>query len=103
MYACSSTINHYSKSFFNYLPQPPATPAQPIDTSRGVIPEGARGVGQPPNFWPTTLFSGFSHTTDRKVPSEVVLLGSFSTELVRSYVSHMVMSDKAAIFQFKSQ
>ena len=30
----------------------------------------------PPNFWPTTLFSGFSHTTDRKVPSEVVLMGS---------------------------
>ena len=31
----------------------------------------------PPNFWPTTFFSGFSHTTDRKVPSEVVLKGSF--------------------------
>ena len=31
----------------------------------------------PPNFWPTTLFSGFSHITDRKVPSEVVLMGSF--------------------------
>ena len=34
----------------------------------------------PPNFWPTTLFSGFSgfsHTTDRKVPSEVVLMDSF--------------------------
>ena len=27
----------------------------------------------PPNFWTTTLFSGFSHNTDRKVPSEVVL------------------------------
>ena len=36
---------------------------------------GARG--EPPNFWPTTLFSGISHTTDRKVPSEVVLMGSF--------------------------
>ena len=39
---------------------------------------GAGGGGLwPPNFWPTTLFSGFSHTTDRKVPSEVVLMGSF--------------------------
>ena len=44
--------------------------------TQGVIPGGAGGP-QPPNFWPTTLFSGFSHTTDRKVPSEVVLMGSF--------------------------
>ena len=55
---------------------------------RGVIPGGAGGLW-PSNFWPTTLFSGFPHTTDRKVPSEVVLMGSFSTELVRSYVSHI--------------
>ena len=41
----------------------------------GVIPGG--GCGPPPNFWQTTLFSGFSHATDRKVPSEVVLMGSF--------------------------
>ena len=54
--------------------------------------------GQPPNFWPTTLFSGFSHTTDRKVPSEVVLMGSFM-----SVCHYMVMSDKTAIFQLKSQ
>ena len=33
---------------------------------------GAGGSVAPPNFWPTTLFSGFSHTTDRKVPSEVM-------------------------------
>ena len=46
-----------------------------------------------PNFWPTTLFSGFSHITDRKVPSEVVLMGQ----------SYMVMSDKTAMFQLKSQ
>ena len=46
---------------------------------QGVIPGGGAGGGPtaPPNFWPKTLFSGFSHTTDRKVPSEVVLMGSF--------------------------
>ena len=43
---------------------------------RGVIPGGSGGTVAP-NFWPTTRFSGFSHTTDRKVPSEVVLMGSF--------------------------
>ena len=49
-----------------------------IDYCRGVIPGGAGGGGLwPPNFWLTILFSGFSHTTDRKVPSEVVLMGSF--------------------------
>ena len=53
-------------------------------TDRGVIPGGAGGGGcGPPNFWPTTLFSGFSHTTDTKVPSEVVLMGA---------QSYMVMS-----------
>ena len=49
---------------------------------------GAGGWHSPPNLWPTTLFSGFSHTTDRKVPSEVVLMGSFMS----------VMSNKTAIF-----
>ena len=44
---------------------------------QGVIPGGGGGGLWPPNFWPTTLFSGFSHTTDKKVPSEVVLMGSF--------------------------
>ena len=44
----------------------------------GVNSWGAgRGGLWPPNFWPTTLFSGFSHTTDRKVQSEVVLMSSF--------------------------
>ena len=50
----------------------------------------------PPNFWPTTLYTGFTHTTDRKIPSEVVLMGSFMPVI-------MVMSDKTAIFQLKSQ
>ena len=44
---------------------------------RGVIPGGGWGGLWPPNFRPTTLFSGFTHTTDRKIPSEVVLMGSF--------------------------
>ena len=48
---------------------------QEVALYRGVIPGG--GGAQPPNFWPTTLFFGFSHTTDRKVPSEVVLMGCF--------------------------
>ena len=51
--------------------------------TQGVIPGGLGGGGwgegcDPPNFWPTTLFSGFSHTTDRKVPSEVVLTRNIS-------------------------
>ena len=63
-----------------------------IHSIRGVILGGLGGGGLwPPNFWPTTLFSGFSHTTDRKVPSEVVLMGF----LCQSY---MVMSDETAIF-----
>ena len=47
--------------------------------TRGVIPGGGLGGPQPPNFWPTTLYylGGFSHTTDRKVPSEVVSMGCF--------------------------
>ena len=57
---------------------------------------GSGGGGLwPPKFWPATLFSGFSHTTDRKVPSEVVLMGSFMS------VIFMVMSNKTAIFQLK--
>ena len=45
---------------------------------RGVIPGGAGGGGcGPPTFGQQHFFSGFSHTTDRKVPSEVVLMGSF--------------------------
>ena len=35
------------------------------------------GGPQPPQCLAKSLFSGFSHTTDRKVPSEVVLMGSF--------------------------
>ena len=47
----------------------------------------------PPTFGQQHFFFGFSHTTDRKVPSEVVLMGSF--------MSVMVMSDKTAIVQLK--
>ena len=47
---------------------------------------GGGGRGAPsPNFWPTTLFGFFSHTTDRSG----VKLGQ----------SYMIMSDKTAIFQ----
>ena len=45
--------------------------------TRGVIPGGAGGATAPPTFGNNTFFPGFSHTTDRKVPSEVVLMGSF--------------------------
>ena len=44
--------------------------------SRGVIPGGAGGP-QPPQLLANNTFFGFSHTTDIKVPSEVVLVGSF--------------------------
>ena len=50
-------------------------------------------VAPPPQLLGNNIFSGFSHTTDRKVPSEVLLMGSFM----------MVMSDKTAIFQLKCQ
>ena len=43
---------------------------------RGIIP-GGQGVCGPPTFGQQHFFRGFSHTTDRKVPSEVVLMGSF--------------------------
>ena len=42
---------------------------------RGVIPGGAGGP-QPPQLLANNIFGGFSLTTDRKVPSEVVLMGS---------------------------
>ena len=44
--------------------------------TRGVIPGGAGGATAPQLLANNTFF-GFSHTTDRKVPSEVVLMGSF--------------------------
>ena len=46
---------------------------------RGVIPGGAGGGGHspPPTFGQQHFLGGFSHTTDRKVPSEVVLMGCF--------------------------
>ena len=43
---------------------------------QGVIPGGAGGAVAPQPLANST-FWGFSHTTDRKVPSEVVLMGSF--------------------------
>ena len=57
---------------------------------------GAGGAVAHPTFGQQHIFSGFSHTTDRKVPSEVVLMGSFMSVI-------MLMSDKTAIFQLKSQ
>ena len=60
----------------------------------GVIPGGAGGGAlAPPTFGQQHFFRGF--LTPLKVPSEVVLMGSF--------MSVMVMSDKTAIFQLKSQ
>ena len=41
---------------------------------RGVIPGGLGGP-QPPQLLANNTFFCFSHTTDRKVPSEVVLMG----------------------------
>ena len=46
------------------------------------------GLGAPQLLANNTFFSGFSHTTDRKVPSEVVILCQ----------SYMVMSNKTAIY-----
>ena len=49
---------------------------------QGVIPGGlGGGAVAPPTFGQQHFFSGFSHTTDRKVPSEVVLMGSFMSVL----------------------
>ena len=61
-----------------YAKSPEFSPALQGDNSWG----GGGGVGgatAPPTFGHPHFFSGFSHTTDRKVPSEVVLMGSFST------------------------
>ena len=55
------------------------------------------GAVAPPQPLANNTFWGFSHTTDRKVPSEVVLMGSFMS------VIFMVMFNKTAIFQLKSQ
>ena len=55
-----------------------------------------------PQLLVNNTFSGFSHTTDRKVPSEVVLMGYFMS-VIWYMVSHMVISNKTAIFQLKSQ
>ena len=38
---------------------------------------GGGGGLWPPQFLANNTFSGFSHTTDRKVQSEVVLMSSF--------------------------
>ena len=59
---------------------------------QGVIPGGAGGGAVAPQLLANNTFSGFSHTTDRKVPSEVVLMGSFMS------VINMVMSDKLLFF-----
>ena len=57
---------------------------------------GGGGGHSPPTFGQQHFFFGFSHTTDRNVPSEVVLMGSFMSVI-------MVMSDKTAIVQLKKQ
>ena len=74
-----------------------------LSNCRGVIPGGAGGATAPQLLANNTFFCVFSHTTDRKVPSEVVLMGSFMS--VVSHISHiaMVMSDKSAIVQLKNQ
>ena len=43
---------------------------------RGVISGGGWG-GHSPQLLANKTFFGFSHTTDRKAPSEAVLMGSF--------------------------
>ena len=48
----------------------------PFSSIRGVISGGAGGATAPPTFG-QQRFLVFSHTTDRKLPSEVVLIGSF--------------------------
>ena len=64
-------------------------------TYRGVIPGGAGGGGaQPPQLLANNIFFVLSHTTDRKVPSEVVLMSSLCQ-------SDMVMSAKTGIVQLK--
>ena len=53
-------------------------------TGGGVIPGGAGGAVAPPSFGQQHFFSvfGFSHNTDRKVLSEVVLMGSFMSVIL---------------------
>ena len=64
---------------------------------RGVIPGGAGRAVAPQLLANNTFFPGFSHTTYKRYHQKGVN-GFF-------YVSHnyMVMSDKTAIFQLKSQ
>ena len=52
-------------------------PEHPL--TRGVIPGGGGGGGgaQPLQLLANNTFFGVFTTTDRKVPSEVVLMGSF--------------------------
>ena len=61
------------------VPQPPLP--SPSDWSwvegRGVFPGGLGGATAPPTFGQQHFMEGFSHSTDRKVPSEVVLMGCF--------------------------
>ena len=45
---------------------------------QGVIPGGAGA----PQLLANHTFFGVSHTTDRKVPSEVVLMGSFMSVII---------------------
>ena len=52
---------------------------------------GGAGGATAPQLLTNNTFFGFSHTTDKKVPSEVVLMGSFMS----------VMSDKTVIVQLK--
>ena len=47
-----------------------------LPQGRGVIPGGAGGATAPQLLANNTFF-GFSHNIDRKVASEVVLMGSF--------------------------
>ena len=67
--------------------------------SRGVIPGGAGGATAHPTFGQQHFFV-FSHTTDRKVPSEVVLMGSVmsviygnsaKTGIVQSKISRIMI------------
>ena len=61
------------------------------DSEAGGNSWGGWGVATAPQLLTNNTFFGFSHTTDRKVPSEVVLMGSFMS----------VMSDKTVIVQLK--
>ena len=58
---------------------------------------GGGGGAVAPNFWPTPLFSGFSHTNDRKVPSEVVLMGSFMSVIYGNVRKNCYFSVKKSV------